>query len=473
MTAIQALIQLQESLSSNGPFGTPGVSAAVGETLRQDLAQIDSLFDESQELGREDTDRLGEMVAALRNAAVLGSQNVELPSGRNYVGALARGLSLVFEDGYCVLLSPQLSIALDLINRQWRTRYFGYLLRALHSRWIALRLREPANAKLMESFLLNKVDGYEGRNPLLVSVRAHPELFIAQNGPDVLGTSLADRGVAPESSLKEFCYPVTQFGSEYSLELVAVYLTSVQSFSDSQVNTLRTFCGRTPVPDAKRVLVSHCILTARRLGYQETDVLRDFALREIGDPQMVSKWTIGDDSLGRFRETVARARVELNGWINADIITLFFQLISGSRDRKEFWLRYRRQFSSISLVAKSEERRRLEHRDRRIQEFLKGRFIEADSGTPALVFEKDGRVFVEFSEHGNAFYAYLDSHANAKLAKKTWIRSTTLLKDTSMPTLGPRSQQGRFTHVDRVRGDWEQVLGGWLRNIAGMQGDKN
>lgn len=187
--------------------------------------------------------------------------------------------------------------------------------------------------------------------------------------------------------------------------------------------------------------------------------LMEFALDAWGSPQLKSNrlWGLVDDD----------ARQMVCGWLAQEDLEDFYRLCRGTRQvddrRLKFWLRFKEQMGYTQILLGGQLRY---SRDSDTREFIrkkKGRVGELTSGPAtnnAILMQIGGWLFVEFSETGNACYAYPAGEAAIELGRKSYPLSQ--LKPSA------RSLR-RLLHMDGNE-KWEQKFLASLHQI-GVQPD--
>jgi hypothetical protein len=189
--------------------------------------------------------------------------------------------------------------------------------------------------------------------------------------------------------------------------------------------------------------------------------LLESALDAWGSPQLKSNtaW------LGVSNE----ARQMVCGWLAQEDLEDFYRVCKGARQiddrRLRFWLRFKEQMGYTQILLGGSLRY---SRDADVKDFIrkkKGRLGELTSGPAsnnAIIMQIGGWIFIEFSETGNACYAYpVDDHV-IELGRKTY----------SLGSLRPASKnQMRMLHMDG-RETWEQKFDSELRGVGVLPDDK-
>ena len=184
--------------------------------------------------------------------------------------------------------------------------------------------------------------------------------------------------------------------------------------------------------------------------------LLEVALDAWGSPQLRSNglWALVKD----------QTRQMACGWLAQEDLEDFYRLCQGTHQvddrRLKFWLQFKQQMGYTQIVLGRQLR---SSRDRDIREFIvkkRGRIGELTSGPAsnnAILMQIGGWLFIEFSEKGNACYAFPVAEAEAvKLGASSY--SLNQLKPTTV-------SQKRMIHMDGPQ-TWEQKFLGELRQVG-------
>ena len=187
--------------------------------------------------------------------------------------------------------------------------------------------------------------------------------------------------------------------------------------------------------------------------------LMEFALDAWGSPQLKSNklWAFVSDD----------ARQMVCGWLAQEDLEDFYRLCKGTRQvddrRLKFWLRFKEQMGYTQILLGGQLR---SSRDLDIRDFIqkkKGRVGDLTSGPAtnnAILMQIGGWLFVEFSETGNACYAYPVGDVAIELGRRSY--SLSQLKQST-------KSLRRLSHIDGHE-TWEQKFQTSLRQV-GVQPD--
>jgi len=135
-------------------------------------------------------------------------------------------------------------------------------------------------------------------------------------------------------------------------------------------------------------------------------VLRDFSVKEWGNPWLISNTT-------RWRLVDDHAREMVSGWLKLDIIREFFDLLSqdgkGDRRRFKFWARYVEQMNDMYFVLGRNAREDQRIDFKAMRDRMAGRLLDlvgSGSDDNAFVMMIDKYAIVEFGNTGNATFIF-------------------------------------------------------------------
>lgn len=250
--------------------------------------------------------------------------------------------------------------------------------------------------------------------------------------------------------------------SWFWVDLRETALAQVETLSDTKfkarLDHLVSLPGRIPHSrdEILSALISRYSRCADRGPHRQ---LLSFALEEWGSPQLKSNrlWGYVTDD----------ARQMVCGWLAQEDLEDFYRLCKGTRQvddrRLKFWLRFKEQMGYTQILLGGQLRY---SRDADIRDFVKkkkGRIGDLTSGPAtnnAILMQIGGWLFIEFSETGNACYAYPIGEAAIELGRKSY----------SISQLKPSGRSvKRLLHMDGYE-TWEQKFQASLYDL-GVQPD--
>lgn len=258
--------------------------------------------------------------------------------------------------------------------------------------------------------------------------------------------------------------------AEVDLPIVSWFWTSLRGAALQQIAALdeSTFKERLThlqslpqrIPGSRDEILA--ALLGRFAGCQDRSrhiSLMEFALEAWGSPQLKSNklWvSVSED-----------ARQMVCGWLAQEDLEDFYRLCKGSHQvddrRLKFWLRFKEQMGYTQILLGGYLR---SSRDGDIRAFIqkkKGRVGDLTSGPAtnnAILMQIGGWLFIEFSETGNACFAFPIADSTVELGKKGY----------SLYQLKPSAKSvKRLIHMDGHE-KWEQKFLTSLREV-GVQPD--
>jgi hypothetical protein len=183
---------------------------------------------------------------------------------------------------------------------------------------------------------------------------------------------------------------------------------------------------------------------------------------QFGDPRI---------QLHNWGNDMQRAKEIVLGWLSAEDIRTFFEVILSSKNdkhrRKEFWLKYEKKIKLSRVFVCDADRF---HRYSQLEELAEqGRhFGQAEGGTSIFVMYLGPIVAVEFSTVGNALYLYTVENFR-QIMPDIFVKSVSAhrLKKSELAIEPPRSRKASrrlyhqsrgFSHVDGWQDTVRDVL---------------
>lgn len=186
--------------------------------------------------------------------------------------------------------------------------------------------------------------------------------------------------------------------------------SSIQSIKNMNENKFFKFIPKFLILAEQNALYATDILSALLEKYATTserkkihEKLKSFALNQWGNPQYSS-------SAGWNNVSVGTKRMVIQWFVRADL-EAFFKLFSDTADtnRFDYWIKFinRISFSQIFLGPNAIQSQHFQHRQ--FKELNRGRFkylIGSTASNNAFLLKIDNIYVVDFSDTGNACYAY-------------------------------------------------------------------
>lgn len=250
--------------------------------------------------------------------------------------------------------------------------------------------------------------------------------------------------------------------SWFWVELRAAVLAEIRELRDEQfrVRLAHFLTLQEVIPNSRDDLLAAILERySRCLDRGRHPKLLEVALDTWESPQLRSNllWNFVSDE----------ARQMVCGWLAQEDLEDFYRLCKSERQvddrRLKFWLRFKEQMGYTQILLGGQLRY---SRDADIREFIqnkRGRVGELTSGSTtnnAILMQIGGWLFIEFSETGNACYAYPVGETAIEVGRKSY--SLNQLKP-------PARSLMRLVHMDGHE-KWEQKFLASLRQV-GVQPD--
>jgi hypothetical protein len=199
------------------------------------------------------------------------------------------------------------------------------------------------------------------------------------------------------------------------------------------------------------------------------DALESLSKQRIGDCENNAKWSLPVEVETERHDLLKEAQNLIRIWTNEKYISIYFEKCVDDPRRKIFWLKYIKDIEKIR-IAGSRVTKQTMSTDMRLKQLLHGKFIlgtnNTKSDTSAIIMQIRGKIYIEFSEKGNALYVYQEHNLPiSKLFSCFNIQSINSLKRTNMNQLidtsywnGYDNDYGRMVHI----GEWEHRLSNYI-----------
>lgn len=208
---------------------------------------------------------------------------------------------------------------------------------------------------------------------------------------------------------------------------------------------LLQFAERTP--GAINPLLAACLQRLAQLdSSRRSEALLQMSLRHWGSPQLQRNqlWT----------QVSTAAKQMVCGWLAQEDLEDFYKLCKDEKEvddrRLKFWLRFKQQMTYTMILLGPDLR---SSRARDVHDFIRrkgdrlGDLTKTSGRNNAILMCIGGWLFVEFSQTGNACYAFkLDKH-KVELGRRVYQHADLRRDDHDL----------RLLHADR-RGGWEEMF---------------
>lgn len=373
--------------------------------------------------------------------------------------------------------SNYLQLCFVLLDKNWRDSFISGLLDCYLSKWNSSN--KDSFVKL-SNFLNSKINNYEGSRALFQTLKSNYRFFDKDKGDLDLGATLAISNHNISEATKFISLPDHWITYPYFSGVINGYFEKSKNRLDTILedisHALEKHSNSTPATRTNQLIVSKIICNTTSANEIIQNKVKDIAFKLIGDPGITSKWRPFENADQLEILTINKAREILNEWVTRQFINVFFERCINDKRRKRFWLQYSKKITAFKVFGPSHIKRILK-KDKRISEYVDGRFhiVDSNKEVSAFMFLVGDHKMIEFSDPGYAFYAYKANNSVAPSFYAKYVSSVDNFRDGSMPMLVYRSgyhlhsysDEGRLSHND---GDmkWEDVFSNWLKEKAGI-----
>ena len=368
----------------------------------------------------------------------------------------------------------ELKLALEAMETNWRDSFLSGLIDCLLSNW---ETKHRKSLEQLEQFITKKLDNYTGNRNTLNSFKSNKRYFNTKNGSEILGDTIAKLNRPIQEATKILGVPESWFSYSYFSRVIVTYYDRNKANIVNEIDNLNEVLLKNNSSITSKRLVSKMIIQANQPAFATLqDRLKKIAFAKIGDPSNISNWIAFENATETERREILEAKNILDEWLAKQFIDIFFRVCINDERRKRFWLKVASKNRVSFNVYGPIHTKNILKRDKRIVEYLEGRFktVSSKKDVSAFILHIGDYMFIEFSDAGYAFYAYkISGTSKPKLNYR--LESVDDLRNGSMPMLVYRSGynindtnlEGRLSHND---GDlnWEQVFEYWFKNIAGI-----
>ena len=368
----------------------------------------------------------------------------------------------------------ELKIALDAMEANWRDSFLSGLIDCLLGNW---ETKHQKSLELLEQFIAKKLDNYTGNRTTLNSFKSNKRYFNTKNGDLILGDTIAKLNRPIQEATKILGVPESWFSYSYFSRVIITYYDRNKANIFNEIDNLIEVLLRNNSSITSKRLISKMIIQANHPAFSSLqDKLKDIAFSQIGDPSNISNWSAFDNANESERNELLEARSILDEWIAKQFIDVFFRVCLNDERRKRFWLNIASKNKVSFKVYGPVQTKNVLKRQKRIGEYLEGRFktISSNKDVSAFILYIGDYMLIEFSDSGYAFYAYKIS-GTIKPNLNYRMESVDELRNGLLPRLVYRTgskidstnSEGSISHNDGVI-SWEEVFEYWFKNIAGI-----
>lgn len=366
----------------------------------------------------------------------------------------------------------ELEYLLLLLNRYWRDSFFIGIFDCYLKNW---ETKDKKSLIVLEKFILQKLETYSGNRKTILSIKNNSKFFNIQNGNLLLGDFLSKSNKTILDATKILGVPESWISYPYFSMVIVTYYEKQKEKAFDEINNLTDFLIEHNYSKTNKRLISKLIILANNPQYQNyQDIIKNLAIKFIGDPAIPSNWSPFENATESERFNLLEARNIFEEWIAKQFIDIFFRICINDDRRKKFWLNIASKNRITFKVYGSASLKLMLKHESKINNFLNNRFIvvESKKNISAFVLYVGNYILIEFSDAGYAFYAY-KSNGMYKPNLSSRMDSVDELRNGNLPYLAYRTgntinevnEEGRLSHKD---GDllWEDVFKYWFRFVA-------
>lgn len=357
--------------------------------------------------------------------------------------------------------------ALWLLKYNWRSCYANGLTYTILSHWHSMG--SVARIRCYD-LLSSKLCSYNGKSKRLLFLQDHLNL-LSENGTIRFSKLIEVKNIPILTSPTVLGFQQSAINLEYFSDVLIAYYSGIKSLEFTEIDdTLKVHT----FPRTKKLIAVNMVEYADKThddGIQNQ--VSQYLNNTLGSITLPETWApfpnATESEIGRLEH----ARELVNIWLAQKVIEVFFEYIS-EPERKKYWLKWSSVVKDFKIVGSSIFRYRLAH-DHRLKDLYQSFFIPLDSGTDttaALVLYIKDRIFIEFSEKGNALYIYKkdDQFLTTNLFNKRIIRSISSLKKPNWHMVAFQSYQNYWTYREDGKlfhsGNWQNRLDNYMAKKA-------
>ena len=350
--------------------------------------------------------------------------------------------------------TPQLSVALQLIENRFRVSALPGVFNALLEAW------ETPNARSLRAFVKQHLNDYNGSRKFVQKLKANMSWYCEENGATQLAMKLLRERVKLSEVWSVLELPDHTHSYPYFGAVAEAYIALNRRTDRETVADVIEFVEKHNNDKTGRVVLSKLI---ESLGYDASEHLRQpiqsYVLREWGDPRI----TGGEV---RWRGVSDEAKQVFTRWITTQDLRFFFDVVAKACNdhkfeyRKAFWLAYLEHISFCRLVL----RQNAEYlfRDNLHYQGQKRSIATLNGGSSdqhAFILQMGNHTFVEFSTNA-ACYIYENSELPFRLGASEYTMDTS-------PSSSLRNEwraTHRVIHYNSEDYYWQENLESWINN---------
>lgn len=358
----------------------------------------------------------------------------------------------------------ELEIALKTMEANWRDSFLSGLINCLLINWDS---KYQKSLEQLGFFITNKLENYTGNRSSFNSMKNNKRYFNIKNGDLILGDTIAKLNRPIQEATKFLGVPEYWFSYSYFSSVIVTYYEKKKANIIKEIDNLHIALLKNNSSITSKRLISKMIIQANQPEFQTIqDKLKKIALKQIGDPSIISNWAASENATEIEQREIIQARNILNEWITRQFINVFFNVCINDERRKRFWLNYVSNISSFKVYGPSFIKNILK-RDDRIAEFIDSRFetVFSNKEVAAFILYIGEYMIIEFSSDGYACCAYKTNSSNRPPLNRR-LDSVDDLRNSSLP-LAIQSDSNYYYSSDEGRlfhnSNWEPKFNHWLK----------
>lgn len=352
---------------------------------------------------------------------------------------------------------------LQSLDQKWQNSFYWGLIDYIFQFWNPV----SQNFCKIRTFLRNKLNSYNGTNPKYIFIRDNIKYF-ENNGPIMLGVKLKSDKKPILSCTEVLGMSEQKITYRYFSDVIYSYYKYKfdECISYDELDKVLNLHNNSLTDKS---VIPLFIARKKNLTTSWKEALESLSKQRIGDCENDAKWSLPVEVETERHDLLKEAQNLIRIWTNEKYISIYFEKCVYDPRRKIFWLKYIKDIEKIR-IAGSRVTKQTMSTDMRLMQLLHGKFIlgtnNTKSDTSAIIMQIRGKIYIEFSEKGNALYVYQEHNLPIiKLFSCFAIQSINSLKKTNMNQLidtsywtGYDNDYGRMVHI----GEWEYRLSNYI-----------
>lgn len=356
-----------------------------------------------------------------------------------------------------------LTNVLQSINKNWSNSFFSGLIYTVFQFW------EPVSSKFckIRDLLKDKLLKYNGNIPRYKFLHDNIS-YIDDNGPTTLGVMLKAKNESIWACTNILDVPEQSINYQYFSDVIFSYykykFTKYVNYDD-----LRKELNRHNMSLTDKSVIPLFIVKSEDAPTLQKEKLEDLAKSRIGNCENNAIWSLPTTVDSERQERIKQAQNLMRLWTNEKCINTYFEICVDDVERKRFWIKHINEIERIR-IAGSRVTKQLMDLDPRLAQLLDGHFIlstiNTKKMTSAIVMKIRNKVYVEFSEKGNALYVYQEDKLpiDNLFSLKHIPTAISGLKRTYMsPLIDTYFDCINESGTVRHSGEWEYRLSNYIR----------